>query len=97
VYKKGLENGVVDALSRLPSDYSVESACHVVVSSQPKWLEDVVVSYSEDTYAKELLAKLELVVNKDSVPGFSLVNGLLRYKKIGYGLAIILSCSNNCW
>jgi hypothetical protein len=95
VYKKGSENGVVDALSRLPSDYSVESACHVVVSSQPKWLEDVVASYSEDTYVKELLAKL--AVNKDSVPGFSLVNGLLRYKKIGYGLAIILSCSNNCW
>jgi hypothetical protein len=69
---------VADALSRLSPESSAEGACHVVVPSQPKWLEDVVASYSENSHAKELLSKL--AVNKDSVPGFSLVNGLLRYK-----------------
>jgi hypothetical protein len=78
MYKKWSENGVADALSRLSPESSAECACHVVVPSQPKWLEDVVASYSENSHAKELLSKL--AVNKDSVPGFSLVNGLLRYK-----------------
>jgi hypothetical protein len=69
---------VPDALSRLSPESSADSGCHVVVSSQPKWLEDVVASYFDDSHAKELLSKL--AVNKDSVPRFSLVNGSLRYK-----------------
>jgi hypothetical protein len=44
-----------------------------VVPSHPKCLEDVVATYSNDAYAKELISKLD--VDKDFVPGFSLING----------------------
>jgi hypothetical protein len=69
---------VVDSLSRHPLHSSLDSASCALSESQPKWLEDIVGSYFGDAYAQDLIVKL--VVNNDVVPGFSLVNGLLRYK-----------------
>ena len=73
VYRKGVDNGAADALSRCPSGQLVAlSVC------QAQWLETVVESYSQDTRAQELLAKL--AVAPDSVTNFTLRDGLVRYK-----------------
>jgi hypothetical protein len=49
-----------------------------VLVCQAQWPEAVVASYSQDARAQELLAKL--AVSPDSVPNFTLHDGLLRYK-----------------
>ena len=73
VYRKGVDNGAADALSRCPSAHlAVISVC------QPQWLEAMVESYSHDARAQELLAKL--AVAPDSITYFALRDGLLRYK-----------------
>lgn len=72
VYRKGVENGAADALSRCPPAQLGLSVC------QPQWLEQVISSYSTDDHAKELIAKLSLA--SDAVPHFTLPDGLLRYK-----------------
>jgi hypothetical protein len=78
VYKKGVDNRVADAPCRHPLHSSVDSVYCAVTESQPKWLDDIVDSYSGDAYAHDLL--VQLAVSDDAVPGFSLVNGLLHYK-----------------
>jgi len=71
VYRKGVDNGAADALSRCPSSQLVAlSVC------QAQWLETVVESYSQDTRAQELLAKLAMA--PDLVTNFTLRDGLLR-------------------
>jgi hypothetical protein len=76
--KRGVENGVADALSRKPVNAEEGANCNAMVTYQPKWLSDILESYSEDAYVKDLLVKL--AVDKNAVPDFSLVNGLLKYK-----------------
>ena len=55
-YKKGLENNVVDSLSRRPpiaSDVLPELQ-HIFVA-QPAWLDEIAQSYCNDSFATELI------------------------------------------
>jgi hypothetical protein len=80
VYKKGVENTTADALSRRPDQpFSSSSAIYCAMyACQPQWLSLVSQSYETDEHAKTLLIKLAL--DNNSVPDFSLVDGLLCYK-----------------
>ncbi|XP_066365145.1 uncharacterized protein [Miscanthus floridulus] len=74
LYKKGTKNGAVDALSQrrhLEQLMAISSITH-------QWLEAVVLSYQEDLEANKLLSQLSL--NPESVPSYSLVQGVIRYK-----------------
>ncbi|WVZ73357.1 hypothetical protein U9M48_021672 [Paspalum notatum var. saurae] len=75
VYKKGTENRVADALSRRQHE---QHQCLAISSSVPVWMDSVMSSYQQDPFAQELLAKLS--VDPDSVPDFSLSQGILRRK-----------------
>jgi len=48
-------------------------------SFTPKWLEEVVSSYHSNERAQAMLQKLS--IDSSALPGFSLHNGLLRYKR----------------
>ena len=56
-----------------------ESTCSALFVTTPLWISSVAQSYSTDSHAKELLAKLSL--DGSSMPHFQLQNGLLRYKQ----------------
>ena len=56
VYKKGRENGVADALSRLPSQ---EISCMALSSMSPLLYQQVVDSYGEDEGIQKLLQELQ--------------------------------------
>jgi len=74
LYKKGTENGAVDALSqrRHPEQLmAISSITH-------QWLEAVVLSYQADLEANKLLS--QLAINPESMPSYSLVQGVIRYK-----------------
>jgi hypothetical protein len=74
VYKKGSDNRVADALSRrAPGDQSM-----TISTVTPRWLEQITSFYSQDPQALDLLTKLS--VAGTSVPPYSLVNGLIRFK-----------------
>lgn len=75
VYKKGSENSVADALSRRPHP---EAQTFAISTPQPMWLEDVLASYSHDASVQTLMTKLTL--DPQSVPHFTLNNGILKYK-----------------
>jgi hypothetical protein len=72
VYKKRTENRVADALSRRSQQTTELQSISAV---QPQWLLAVQNSYSADPMAKELLTKLAIAPN--SVPHFTLLNGIL--------------------
>jgi hypothetical protein len=74
VYKKGTENRAADALSRRPN----EESCLAVSTVTPRWLETVVEGYENDPQAKKLLTELSLIKSNDK--GYSLQDGVLRYK-----------------
>jgi len=73
-YKKGLENKAADALSRQPEQPALLAAS----VSTPRWLEIVIEGYQSDDSSKQLLAELALTGSNDN--GFSLVDGIIRYK-----------------
>ena len=75
VYKKGCENGVADALSR--RSHPDQHLLSLSVAS-PKWLDDIVSSYSSDQVATDLIDKL--VIDPNAVSRFSFKDGLLRYR-----------------
>jgi hypothetical protein len=78
VYKKGVENRGADALSRMPvTNDSAIVNCFALSACQPKWLDDILATYSDD-YSKELLVKL--TVDPSVVLDFTLKGGVLRYK-----------------
>lgn len=74
-YKKGIHNGAADALSRKPVDASPLMAATVL---KPVWLDNVAASYLSDSFVQQKLQKL--AVDPAAEPGYSLVDGLLRYK-----------------
>lgn len=75
IYKKGVDNGVADALSRRPHD---ESMLFSISSGSPQWLHAVVDGYSEDPKAQHLLTTLSL---QPSASGhYSLQSGVIKYK-----------------
>lgn len=73
-YKRGKENKVADALSRVK--YKVLALFGSVV--QPTWITNIIATYATDDKCKELLA--QLAVNPESQPNYSLKNGVLRFK-----------------
>jgi hypothetical protein len=75
MYKKGLDNKVVDALSRRPCD---STNCYAISTSQPQWLEQMPQSYLSDTFAQEILTKL--AVDSNCCQPYTLNQLLLRYK-----------------
>jgi len=75
IYMKGVDNRVADALSRKvePGDQ-----CAAVSVCTPQWLEEVVRSYDNDEKAKTMMTKLS--IDSTALPGFTLHNGILKYK-----------------
>jgi hypothetical protein len=75
VYKKGIENVVVDGLLRRP--IAQEQSCAISIY-KPKWLDQVVSSYEQDSAVQDMIAKL--AIDAEAIPNFTWTNGLLRYK-----------------
>lgn len=71
VYKKGINNGAADALSRKPPHSSQAMAVSTI---QPAWLSDVQASYSCDDLAQTLLQKLAICPS--SVEHYTLSSGV---------------------
>jgi hypothetical protein len=74
VYKKGALNGAADALSRRPPHASDVFA---ITQVQLVWLEQVIASYQNDSFAQEKLQ--HLACDPLSAPHFSLSTGVLQY------------------
>jgi len=74
VYKKGLENKVADALSRQAEPSTVAA----ISTSTPRWLEIIVEGYTKDDQTKQLFTELSITGSNDK--GFTLSNGLIKYK-----------------
>jgi hypothetical protein len=74
VYKKGALNGAADALSRMPPH---ASAVFAITQVQPVWLEHIIASYQNDSFAQEKLQ--QLACDPLFAPHFSLSAGVLRY------------------
>jgi len=75
VYKKGILNGAADALSRKSNS---DSQVFSVSTVKPVWLDNVVASYSNDNFAKNLLQNL--AIDPTAETHYTLKEGLLRYK-----------------
>jgi hypothetical protein len=75
VYKQGPENRVADALS-IKSTHADQCAALTVVT--PSWVHEVLEGYNQDPHARDMIDKL--IIDPLAVPGFTLHNGLLRYK-----------------
>jgi hypothetical protein len=73
-YKKGLENKAADALSR----QEIHEEVQAISVSTPRWLEIVIEGYTNDDQAQTLLTELALIGTNDK--GYSLVDGVIRYK-----------------
>ena len=73
VYRRGAKNRAADALSRYPV-----SSCAAISVTEPHWLSEVIKSYSEDEHAQSIIT--HLTADDQSVPHFTFLNGLLRYK-----------------
>jgi hypothetical protein len=72
-YKKGSENKVVDALSRVGFHFHLHATSAVI----PVWVQEVVNSYQHDAAAQALLQ--ELAVVEDNAQGYSLQDGVIRH------------------
>ena len=72
-YKKGITNAAADALSRCASNEVL-----AVSECVPSWLHKLTESYSEYPEDKELLK--ELAVNTNNEKGYSLQDGVIKYK-----------------
>lgn len=74
VYKQGVSNRVADVLLRRP--HYDHQLC-VVSTCDPSWITVIVEGYNSDPSTLHILTKL--AVSSNSVPHFSLQNGLLRF------------------
>jgi hypothetical protein len=94
-YKKGSENSVVDALSRI----NHSAALQAISVCKPDWVQEVLNSYTTDTHMTALLE--QLTIKSSNEQGYSLVQGLIRYKGrlvLGENLALqtkLLSTMHN--
>jgi hypothetical protein len=89
-YKKGCDNKVADALSMVGINFQLAAISGVV----PIWVQEVINSYHTDAEALKLLQ--ELVVVSPNSDGYSLVEGVIRYKGkiwIGDNFALQTKCS----
>jgi hypothetical protein len=73
-YKKGSENKVANALSRVGSHFDLNAVSVVV----PIYIQEVLNSYHTDIDAMALLQ--ELAVSSPNAGGYSLMDGVIRYK-----------------
>lgn len=79
-YKKGTENKVADALSRVA--HSIEF--YAISVSTPVWIQEVIKSYELDPQSRKLLQ--ELAFNSPNSQGFTLQNGLIyRHQQLVVG------------
>jgi hypothetical protein len=79
-YKRGKENKVVDALSRVFEEPTVPmiAICSLIYFPSPTWLEELKLSYDYDPGTRDLLYKLQLGEN---VPkGYMLKHDLILKK-----------------
>lgn len=98
IYKKGVDNKVADALSRVPQSDTYEiSAIYVV---KPVWLQDIQAGYQQDSHALQLLTELSV----QSASGhYTLKEGIIRYKGriwVGSNFSLqakILASLQCCW
>jgi hypothetical protein len=74
MYKKGLDNKGADAMSRK----TFHSEICAISAPKPRWLDIITEGYMQDTSTKQLLTELSISGSNDK--GFSLHNGLIRYK-----------------
>jgi hypothetical protein len=72
VYKKGTENVVADALSRVEHMMGLS----VLSEIQPIWIQEVVNSYATDEDAQQLIT--QLLIQSPDEQGFSLQQGIIR-------------------
>lgn len=72
VYKKGTENVVADALSRVEHMMGLS----VLSEIQPIWIQEVVNSYATDENAQQLIT--QLLIHSPDEQGFSLQQGIIR-------------------
>lgn len=73
VYKKGIDNGAADALSRRPS-----SELFSLSSATPQWMLQVMEGYMGDDQARELL--VALTVSPNDSGHYTVNSGIIRYK-----------------
>ena len=81
-YKKGRENKVADALSRVQSSVdnsSLAASLYSISFPCPLWLDSLKDSYKSDEGYQDLLSKL-VDSNHPPPAGYSLQNGLILYK-----------------
>lgn len=74
-YKKGANNNVADALSRVTREEQDELYSISIV--QPIWLQELQESYASNDKAQELLVGLAVQPNQEH---FQLLNGIVRQK-----------------
>lgn len=74
IYKKGIENGAADALSRQP----MTSTCLVVSHCIPDCLHEMVQGYQNNAAAQQLLTRLSL--QSSEMAPFTLHQGVIRHK-----------------
>ncbi|WVZ77328.1 LOW QUALITY PROTEIN: hypothetical protein U9M48_025207 [Paspalum notatum var. saurae] len=75
-YKPGMHNRVADALSR--KVHGSSDTVLAISGSTPRWLEIIMEGYQQDPQTKELLTELSLTGSNGK--GFSLVDGVIRFK-----------------
>jgi len=73
-YKKGINNNAADALSRCEWPNSVNAISECI----PSWIQRLQEGYSYDETAPKLLT--ELAVTLENQQGYSLKNGVIRFK-----------------
>lgn len=84
-YKKGAENKVADALSRKKEE---DPTLNDITAADPTWMKEIELSYEQDSQALQLNA--ELITAPNSMPNFSLSQGILRHDhRIYVGKALI--------
>ena len=74
-YKKGIENRVADALSRVQTQHNPEILA--VSLLQPVWLQELVDSYSSDPPTSKFLATLAIQGSSDD---FTLQQGVIKFR-----------------
>jgi hypothetical protein len=75
-YKKGISNAAADALSR-QHDGNVLAAVSKIT---PLWMENLQNGYVDDAHAQQLIVELSVVPTHSNADGYSVSDGILRYK-----------------
>jgi hypothetical protein len=87
LYKKGIENGAADSLSRRPHE---SSELYHISRSSPQWLSEIMDGYQQDNHAQQLLS--ELAVTASPAGHYTLQNGSSNTKVVS-GWVLIQICS----